>query len=273
MHAATGRVYKKTTEQKNIKDKALIESDDKLKKFADIIAAKDEKIQTLEADLEKTIDQNQMQTQNLDESVCKITNLEQEKTNLHVTVTDKDERIQNLKGDLEKTMNELAQMKKIRDDLQEQVAFKSSMAEDSDAKLKKLKNLLAAKVLLFDDNNENLETLQNLQIKELFEKFDQIYTDNNYISYKEKYEDTKENLSNAKIKLRLQAEKNDLLDKEMNEIMDTLNIPGKNRSFHYILPAIEKLKRSLSISQEQEETEHYTNYTAVINSIGNSDDN
>ena len=290
----------KTTEQKNIKNKALIESDAKLKKFEDIMAAKDEKIQTLEAnfekmidqnnmqvqnleesvkdleqektnlvgtvaendekiqtlkaELEKSIDQNQMQTQNLDKSVCKITDLEQEKHNLRKAVDEKDERIQNLKNDLEKTMNEMGQMKQIEDDLQEQVAL-----------FKKLKNLLAAKVLLFDPNSKNLETLQNLQIEELFEKFDKTYTSNNS-SFKEKYEDIEEKYLNSKIKLRVQTEMNEILDKQMNEIMDTLNIPDKNRTFHDILPAIEKLKRSLSISQEQEETEHYTN---AINSIAN----
>ena len=60
---------------------------------------------------------------------------------------------------------------------------------------------------------------------------------------------------------------------KINEIMDTLNIPGKNISFHYILPAIENPKRSLRVSQEQEETEHYTNVQARIVSIANSDDN
>ena len=227
------------------------------------ITKKDEKIQTLKANLEKSIDQNQMQTQNLDESVCKITDLEKEKNNLLKTVDEKDERIQNLKNDLEKTMNEMGQMKQIEDDLQEQVAL-----------FKKFKNLLAAKVLLFDPNSKNIETLQNLQIEELFEKFDQTYTSNNssFSSFKEKYEDIEEKYLNSKIKLRVQTEMNEILDKQMNEIMDTLSIPDNNRIFADILSEIENLKEQCK-SQEQEETEHYTNAQALINLIGNSDDN
>jgi hypothetical protein len=46
----------------------------------------------------------------------------------------------------------------------------------------------------------------------------------------------------------------------------------RNRSFAYILSEIENLKDQCK-SQEQEETVHYTNAQALINSITNSDDN
>ena len=53
------------------------------------VVEKDEKIQTLEADLERTIDQNHMQIQNLEESVSKNTDLEQ-------ILAEKDEKIKTL---------------------------------------------------------------------------------------------------------------------------------------------------------------------------------
>ena len=200
----------KTTEQKNIKDKALKESDAKSKKFADIMAAKDKKIQTLEAELEKTIHQNQMQTRNLDESVRKIKDLDQEKTNLQGTVAEKDEKIQTLKADLEKTIDQ------------------------NQVQIEKLRS----------------QTEKNEQCVEANEKLIKVRT-----------------------KLNLQMERNELLDKNLNEIMDILNIPGKNRSFAYILPAIKNLKEWVSKSQEKEETEHYTNAQALIISTTSSDSN
>ena len=59
------------------------------------------------------------------------------------------------------------------------------------------------------------------------------------------------------------------LENQLNEIMDILNIPGENRSFAYILPAIKNLvaqNRKNCVGLEQEETEHYTNATALIHS-------
>ena len=83
-----------------------------------------------------------------------------------------------------------------------------------------------------------------------------------------------EKLITVRTKLNVQMERNELLDKKLNEIMDILNIPGKNRSFAYILPAIKNLKEWVSKSQEQEETEHYTRHTqALINSTKSSDGN
>ena len=87
-------------------------------------------------------------------------------------------------------------------------------------------------------------------------------------SFKEKYEETVETLSEVKTKLKLKSEKNDLLEEKLNEIMDKLNIPGKNRSFAYILPAIENLKTHLS--SEQEENEHYTNAQNLVESVSSS---
>ena len=52
-----------------------------------------------------------------------------------------------------------------------------------------------------------------------------------------------------------------MLENQLNEIMDILNIPGENRSFADILQAIQN-----HLGSEQEETEHYTNATALIHS-------
>ena len=158
---------------------------------------------------------------------------------------------------------------------------------NSDHKLKRLKDLLAAKVLLFDPNNENFDRLCNLEVAELFSKYENTYKVND--SFKEKYEEIKEKLksqtemneqcleANEKLikvrtKLNVQMERNELLDKNLNKVMDKLSLQGKNRSFACIFPAIENLKDQCK-SQEQEETEHYTNAQAVLHSIENSDVN
>ena len=138
--------------------------------------------------------------------------------------------------------------------------------ENSDEKLRTLRQLIVAKTFLIDPNNENLETLQTLESEKLFDKYEQGMMVKD--SFKEKYEETIETLSEVKTKLKLKSEKNDLLEEKLNKIMDTLNIPGKNRSFAYILPAIENLKTHFS--SEQEENEHYTNAQNLVESVSSS---
>ena len=55
-------------------------------------------------------------------------------------------------------------------------------------------------------------------------------------------------------------------------MMEILNIPVENRGFATILPAIQHLKNSLSLMQEQAETNHYTNAQALIESISNNNE-
>ena len=50
--------------------------------------------------------------------------------------------------------------------------------------------------------------------------------------------------------------------------MDKLNIPGKNRSFAYIIPAIRNIKTQSS--SEQQENEHYTNAQNLVESVSSS---
>ena len=104
-----------------------------------------------------------------------------------------------------------------------------------------------------------------IDIEKLFLKYEKAMIVKD--SFKEKYEETRETLSDIKTKLQLKSEKIILLEKQLIEIMDILNIPGENRSFAYILPAIQNLKNYLD--SEQEETEHYTNATAFIHSTTN----
>ena len=72
-----------------------------------------------------------------------------------------------------------------------------------------------------------------------------------------------------KTKLLLQRQQKELYEKQHIEMMEILNIPVENRGFatSTILPAIQHLKNSLSLMQEQAETNHYTNAQALIESI------
>ena len=202
---------------------------------------------------------------NKESEKTRVRTLEQEKSQLLKTVAALKEsnskmkiEIVNLKENFEQTKNTLEGNTK----------FKSRKnLEDSAAKLKKLRNLMAAKVFLIDPINEDLETLQTIEIEKLFLKYEKATMVKD--SFKEKYEETRETLSNVKTKLKLKTEMNVLLENQLNEIMDILNIPGENRSFAYILPAIKNLvpqNCKNCVGLEQEETEHYTNATALIHS-------
>ena len=191
--------------------------------------------------------------------------LEQENNQLLLTVAALEEsnskmkiEIVNLKENFEQTKNTLEDNSK----------FKSRKnLEDSAAKLKKLRNLMAAKVYLIDPIDEDLEMLQTIEIEKLFLKYEKATMVKD--SFKERYEGTRETLSDVKTKLKLKTEMNVSLENQLNEIMDILNIPGKNRSFVYILPAIQHLvtqNLKNDLGSEQEETEHYTNATALIHS-------
>ena len=165
---------------------------------------------------------------------------------------EKDELIEKLEKSLDEARNDLENIKQEK--------------ENSDEKLKNLRHRMVAKTFLLDPNNENLETLQTLETEKLFEKYEQGMMVKD--SFKEKYEETIEKLSEVKTKLKLKSEKNDLLEEKLNEIMDKLNIPGKNRSFAYIIPAIRNIKTQSS--SEQQENEHYTNAQNLVESVSSS---
>ena len=75
-----------------------------------------------------------------------------------------------------------------------------------------------------------------------------------------------------KTKLILQRQQKELYEKQHIEMIEILDIPTENRSFATILPAIQDLKKSLSLMQEQAETNHYTNAQALIESISNNNE-
>ena len=89
---------------------------------------------------------------------------------------------------------------------------------------------------------------------------------------KKKYEETIETLSEVKTKLLLQRQQKELYEKHHTEMMEILNIPVENRGFATILQAIQHLKISLGLMQEQAETNHYTNAQALIESISNKNE-
>ena len=247
------------------------------------------KIQDLEDELNKTkIALPEAQEQNdlkKKESYALTENnqaLEKEKYNLLEKVVRQDQEIQKLnkinfdtKGeneklqlDLNEANNKIETMQHIQDTKSRnnriEVKDLKAKLKDSNSKLEKLRNLLAAKLFLFDPDNENLQALQNMEIEKLFSKYDQrlIVKD----PFKDKYEEAIETLSDIKIKLRLQVEQRELHEKQHGKVLDILDINREDRSFAMILPAIQKLKE-LHDTQEQTETEHYTNAQALIETI------
>ena len=122
---------------------------------------------------------------------------------------------------------------------------------------KKLRNKLVTKIVSSDpDNDWNLEALMNLDILEVFKKYEEIN-----INSKIKNESTTEDLNNVKSKLKIQLEQRDLYEKEFIKIMKAVNINPNEGSYVDILPAINDQKRSL----EQNEEEHYTNSVDKLN--------
>ena len=88
--------------------------------------------------------------------------------------------IDSLKRQLDETKKELQNMreeqKREQNDFQIKIDVKDArikVLEDSKAKLQKLKQLLATKLFLVNTKGENLESLINLEIEDLFSKYDQ----------------------------------------------------------------------------------------------------
>ena len=193
--------------------------------------------------------------------------LEQEKNRLLLTVSAFEESNSKMKIEIVKMKENFEQTQKTLEDNNSASKSRNVLEDSAAKKLKKLRHLMTAKVYLLDPSNEDLETLQTIEIEKLFLKYEKgtMVKD----SFKEKYEETRETLADVKTKLQLKSDKNISLEKKLIEIMDILNISGESRSFDYILPAIQNLKKYLG--SEQEETEHYTNATALIHSTTNTD--
>ena len=117
---------------------------------------------------------------------------------------------------------------------------------DLKQKYKRLRDVLVMKVFSLEFNKEDLETLMNLDVLELFDKYEQVKNND-----KINIEDTAETLNDVKGKLKLQMEQRAVYEEAHSEFMKALNIC----SFCDILPKINELKKSV----EQNEEEHYTN--------------
>ena len=116
------------------------------------------------------------------------------------------------------------------------------------------------KVFLSNTTNQNLQHLLDLDINELFEKFEhvsQAKTQNGQL------EETLEALNDFKSKLNIQIEQRELYEKQHREIMDLLNISNENQCFDNTLQAIRDLKESL----EQNESAHYEHAESILESF------
>ena len=124
--------------------------------------------------------------------------------------------------------------------------------------------------LFFVETGWNVEWFCLIKLGDLRNRW--LILHNSFQSFKDKYEETIETLSEVKTKLILQRQQKELYEKQHIEMIEILDIPTENRSFATILPAIRDLKKSLSLMQEQAETNHYTNAQALIESISNNNE-
>jgi hypothetical protein len=225
-----------------VKDKLIQEVKDSLDKTK--TDATDAKIETdvlrrilYSKEFEKTSARNLEQEKN--QFILTVAALEESNSKMKIEIV----KMKDEKDTLQVELAERNNFKEIQNTLEDNAESKSRKAlEDSAvAKLKKLRDLMAAKVYLLDPSNEELENLQSIDIEKLFLKYEKGMTVKD--SFKEKYEETRETLSDIKTKLQLKSEKIILLEKQLIEIMGS----------------------------EQEETEHYTNATSFIHSTTNTE--
>merc|ERR1739848_922423 len=112
--------------------------------------------------------------------------------------------------------------------LREELTFKNHQMkslEVSNTKYRKLQQVLATKVFLSDFSNEDLDTLLNLNIEKLFEKYEQTMQAKTLDNVK--LEETIETLNDVKTKLKLQMEQRELYEKQHGEMMEVLNISSE----------------------------------------------
>ena len=148
------------------------------------------------------------------------------------------------------------ELEKMKFQLQIEVASKSSL-EESRIKYRKLKQLLATKVFQSNPRNEDLDILLNLEVNELFNKYEKIINETN--SDRIKLEETTETLQDVKIKLNLQTEQRGIYEKQLSELREVLHLPAENCNFAKILQVVKDLL-------EQNETNHYSNGLSIVES-------
>ena len=169
-----------------------------------------------------------------------------------------------LQIDIQALEEEKDELKKDLIDLQTEIDTKNNRIQSlefSEIETQKIKNFLATKIFLNDSTNENLQSLLNLEMSELFTKYEMIVTGN-----EAKLQEIIETLADVRTKLNLQAYKREAYEKQHTEIMTILNIPEKNQCFANILPAINSLKESNSEMNDQIEAQLYENAEIAITS-------
>ena len=159
---------------------------------------------------------------------------------------------QNLKTRKELTLknNCIQDLKKIKlerekqiKNLQGELASKDLIMTSYDVskmKYRKLQQLLASKVFCSNSRTENLDTLLDLDIESLFEKYEQTIQTNTSVNIN--LEETLKTLNDVKTKLNLEKDQREKYEKYHFEMMDILNLCPENRSVPSILQAIRDLK-------------------------------
>ena len=103
-------------------------------------------------------------------------------------------------------------------------------------KYKKLRKLLAAKVLTSDPKNEDFDKLKLLDDIELYGKYEKI----NEVATK-KIEDISEKLNHVKIKFSIHKKQKKYYEELLDRIMNVLKFPSNDRKYSDILQKIENL--------------------------------
>ena len=129
--------------------------------------------------------------------------------------------------------------------------------EESLTKYRKLKQIFATKIFQANPSNEDLDILLNLEVDELFNKYEKIINDTN--SERIKLEETNETLQDVKVKLKLQTEQRGIYEKQLSEIREVLHLPAVNCNFANILQVVKDLL-------EQNETNHWSNGRSIVES-------
>jgi hypothetical protein len=240
-----------------------------VKKERDKLLQSYEKLEQEVQDKNKTIES--FEKSNI-EAKCELEKLKHDKKVLKIVAESKNKTIESLKKSHSEAKREVEKLKHDEKILTEEVESKTKKIkaleesemgnkEESSAKFKKIKELLATKIFLADSSNENLVSLLNDDIEKLFDKYDQIGTNT---KDSDKLKDITETLADVKVKLSLQTQKRELYDKQFDEIMDILNLSKEARCIGNVLPALKELKESQCELQDQIETGHYSKAQSVI---------
>ena len=231
---------KRKTEMKEIKQnvhdlKAEVKS--QLKKEKESCAAKDSQLKKQE-----------------EVNVQRKTEMEKVLTEVQSQLKAKNVQIKALKELAAQRKTEMEEIKQNVHDLQVEDARKNSRIQTLEKSANKVKNRLANRIYSYDEDNEDLNILLNLEISELFSRFEKNMKMDNDTS-KMKLEEITGALSDMKNKLKLQTEKRDAYEEQHSEMMQILNI----RRFANIIPAIKSLL-------ERNETNLYSNAQVIIES-------